>query len=238
VQSCIHCHMIGDAQRALDRGRKQPIPEQVLFSYPHPKTLGLILDPRERATVLRAEPSSPAEQAGFKKGDVIVKLEGQPLLSIADVQWVLQQASPEGASLKAQVRRGDGTAEVTLTLPGGWRHGEDISWRASSWGLRRMATGGLLVEELPAEAREKAGLAEGAMALRVKHVGQFGPHAAAKQAGFREGDVVVSFDGRTDLRRETDVLAYAVTNHKPGERVPVTVLRDGKKIDLTLPMQE
>jgi hypothetical protein len=61
VQSCIHCHMIGDAQKALYRSRKQPIPEQVLFSYPHPKTLGLILDPRERATVLRVEASSPAE---------------------------------------------------------------------------------------------------------------------------------------------------------------------------------
>jgi hypothetical protein len=238
VQSCIHCHMIGDARRALYRSRKEPIPEEALFSYPHPKTLGLILDPREPATVLRVEASSPAEQAGFRTGDVIRKLEGEPLLSIADVQWVLQQASPEGASLKAEVQRGEGTTELTLTLPKGWRHGEDISWRASSWGLRRMATGGMLLEALPAEEREKAGLAEGSMALRVKYLGQSGPHGAAKQAGFRQGDVLVSFDGRTDLFRETDVLAHGVTDHKPGERVPVTVLRDGKKIDLTLPLQE
>jgi hypothetical protein len=238
VQSCIHCHMIGEAQKAVYRSRKEPIPEQVLFSYPHPKTLGLILDPRERATVLRTEAASAAEQAGFHKGDVILKLEGQPLLSIADVQWVLHRASPDGVALKAEVQRGEGTAEVTLTLPKGWRQREDLSWRASSWGLRRMASGGMLLEELPAEDREKAGLADAAMALRVKYLGQSGPHAAAKQAGFRQGDVLLSVDGRTDLRRETDLLAQEVINHRPGDRVPVTVLRDGKKVDLMLPMQE
>jgi hypothetical protein len=238
VQSCIHCHMIGDAQKALYRTRQQTIPEQVLFSYPHPKTLGLILDPRERATVLRVEESSLAEKAGFRQGDVIRKLEGQPLLSIADVQWVLHRASPEGASLKAEVERGEVVQELTFTLPKGWRQREDLSWRASSWGLRRMATGGMLLEDLPAEDREKAGLAEGAMALRVKYLGQAGPHAAAKQAGFRQGDVLVAYDGRTDLRRETDLFAQGVTEHKPGERVPVTVLRDGKKVELMLPMQE
>src|SRR5260370_29696262 len=58
VQSCIHCHQIGDAQRQLYRDRKEPIPEQVVFSYPHPKSQGLILDPREKATVLRVEKNS------------------------------------------------------------------------------------------------------------------------------------------------------------------------------------
>jgi hypothetical protein len=238
VPSCIHCHQVGDAQRQLYRARGKPIPEQLLFSYPHPKSLGLILDPRERATVLRAEKGSPAGEAGFEKGDVILRLAGQPLLSIADVQWVLQQAPPDGTSLKAEVRRGERTVELALALPKRWRHREDISWRASSWGLRRMAAGGMLLEELPAEARKKAGLSETGMALRVKYLGQGGPHGAAHRAGFRQGDVITSFDERTDLRRETDFLAYALNNHKAGDQVAATVLRDGKKVNLTLPMQE
>src|SRR5262249_23727549 len=98
VQSCIHCHQIGDAHRKLLRSRKEALPENVLFPYPHPKSQGLILDPRERATVLRAEKDTPAEKAGFKAGDVILSLAGQPLLSIADVQWVLQQIPAAGAS--------------------------------------------------------------------------------------------------------------------------------------------
>jgi hypothetical protein len=237
--SCIHCHQIGDAQRQLYRSRKGAIPDEVLFPYPHPKALGLVLDPKEKATVLRVEAQSPAEQAGFRKGDEIVRLEGQPLLSIADVQWVLHRAPAGGAPLKAAVRRGGRQAELTLTLPKGWRERDDISWRASTWGLRAMATGGMLLEPVPPEERRKSGLGEETMALRVKWPGGGnGPHGAALRAGFRQGDVLVSFDGRADLPRETDLIAYALRNRRPGEKVSVSVLRDGKRHDLTLPMQE
>jgi serine protease Do len=239
VPSCIHCHQVGDAQRQYYRSKGKAIPEQLLFSYPHPKTLGLVLDPKEKATVLRVEKKSLAAEAGFEAGDVILRLGGQPLLSMADVQWVLHQAPADGATLKAEVRRGGRTVEVTLTLPKGWRRAEDISWRASTWGLRRMASGGLLLEDLPAEERKKAGLSETGMALRVKYAGQGnGPHGAAARAGVRQGDVLVSFDGQTDLRRETDLLAYALLNRKVGDTVTATLLRDGKKIEVKLPMQE
>jgi hypothetical protein len=239
VPSCIHCHQIGDALHQLYRDRKAAIPEKVLFPYPHPKSIGLILDPRERAAVARVEPKSPAAESGFKDGDVILKLDGQPLLSIADVQWVLHQAAADGATVKAEVRRGDGKAELTLTLPKGWRQRDDISWRASTWGFRRMASGGMLLETLPAEDRKKAGLPETGMALRVKYAGGGGgPHGAAQRAGFRQGDVLIAFDERTDLPREADLLAHALNSHKVGDKVAVTVLRDGRKVSLTLPMQE
>jgi len=48
---------------------------------------------------------------------------------------------------------------------------------------------------------------------------------------------VISFDGKTTLSRETDLMAYALTHCQPGAQVAVTVLRDGKKLMLTLPMQ-
>ena len=64
------------------------------------------------------------------------------------------------------------------------------------------------------------------MALRVRYLGGgSGPHGAAKQAGFRQGDILVAFDGKKDLQRETDLLAYAVNAHKPGEKVTVIVRR-------------
>jgi hypothetical protein len=239
AQNCIHCHQIGDAQKALERSRHKPLDERTLFPYPHPKSIGLILDPKERATVLRTEPDTPAARAGFHPGDAVVTLAGQPLLSIADVQWVLHRADPVGATIKAEVQRGDHREELTLTLPAGWRHRDDISWRASSWGLRRMGLGGMALEPLPAEDRPMANLPPGGMALRVKLVGQgAGPHGAAARAGFKKGDVLVAYDGRTDFRRETDVLAYAVTAHQPGETVTAAVLRDGRRLELTLPMQE
>lgn len=237
VQSCIHCHQIGDAQRDLARGRKGPFPERLLFPYPHPKAVGLILDPKQRATVLRVVEGSSADKAGFRSGDRIVRLEGQPLLSIADVQWVLHQTAPAGAALKAEVHR-DGTSRtITLELSAGWRRQDDISWRASTWGLRRMATGGMLLVPLEAAKCKEIGVPDGGMALLAKHVGQYGPHAAARNAGFRPGDVLIGFDGRTDLLRETDLIAHALFARRPGDRVRTTFLRDGKKMELPLPMQ-
>ena len=101
-----------------------------------------------------------------------------------------------------------------------------------------MATGGLVLENITAEERRLAKLPDTGMALRVKFVGQNGPHAAGKKAGFLKGDIVLSFDERKELLRETDFLAYAVTTRRPGDRVAVTVWREGKTIALILPMQD
>jgi S1-C subfamily serine protease len=100
-----------------------------------------------------------------------------------------------------------------------------------------MALGGLILEDLPAAEREAAGSAASDLALRVKGVGQYGAHAVAKKAGFQEGDIIVAFDGQTRTMTESALLAYAVRNRMPGDMVPVTVLRAGARVDLSLPMQ-
>ena len=107
-------------------------------------------------------------------------------------------------------------------------------------GVARSDPDGLLatpLETVPAEERTKLGIEDGAMALRAKHVGQYGEHAAAKNAGFRQGDVVVALNGRDDVKSETEWMTWLVNAKKAGEKVPVTVLRGGEKIELTLPMQ-
>ena len=234
VPSCIHCHQVGDAITSVYRAKKEPLPEAVLFPYPHPKAQGLILDPKERATVLKVEKDSPAEKSGFKTGDQIKALSGQPLLSLADVQWVLHHTPADGATLTADVVRDGKPASVALALPKGWRQADDISWRSSTWGLRRMATGGMLLEQVE---ERPAGVPKSGMALRAKHVGQFGPHAAAQKAGFRKDDVLVGFDGRDDLLRESDLLRHALNQRRIGDTVPVQVLRGGERLKLSLPMQ-
>lgn len=238
AKSCIHCHQIGDAQRDLYRSRGEAIPDTVLNPYPHPRSLGLILNPDERGTVKEVRERSLAAAAGFRPGDRIKQLNGQPILSIADVQWVLHNTSSSGGPILARVQRDGQPLELTLTLPAGWRNLDEISWRVSAWGLRRMVTGGLLLESVESELRGKDGIPTEGMALRVKHVGQYGPHAAAKNAGFQAGDILVSFDKRTDLLTDSAVLRYGATETKPGERVAVDILRAGQRQTLQLPMQE
>ena len=236
VQSCIHCHQVGDAIKAYYRAKKEPLPQEVLFPYPHPKSQGLILDPKEKATVLKVLPGSAAEKSGLKSGDQIKTLVGQPLLSIADVQWVLHRASADGAKIEAEVVRDSKPIELTLTLEKGWRRADDISWRTSSWWLRRMAAGGMKLENI--DGPLPAAVPKEGMALIVRYLGANGPHGAAKAAGIQMGDVVVSFDGRTDLLRETDVFAHGLLSKNIGDKVVVKVIRGGKTLEMTIPMQE
>lgn len=238
VRSCIHCHQIGDAVRDFYRTRNVPIPETVLYPYPHPTVVGWTLDPKSKATLKAVTDGSAAEQAGFRAGDEILTLNGQPILSSADVQWVLNQVSPEGDTVQATVNRNDSELTLSVKLERGWRKAGDLSWRVSSWGLRRMSTGGLRLLAADSEERRRYDIPEGQMALKVDHVGQYNAHAAAKRAGFRKGDLLISVDGRTDLLTEDDLLVYGVTHKKPGEKAVVTVLRNGRQQTLHLPMQK
>jgi serine protease Do len=240
VQSCIHCHQIGDAQRLYYRETTGKIPEQVMFPYPHPKAIGLILDPKECATVLSVERGSLAAKAGFQAGDRIQKLNGQPMFSFADVQWVLHQTPASGGSVKAIVHHGpdkhdSAKRELTLDLPAGWRRQDDIAWRASSWQLRQLGLGGMLTKPLSAEDRAERTIPATSMALKVEHVGQFAPHDGAKKAGVQNGDILISYDGRTDLVRETDLLTYAINKVPVGKTVPAVFLRGDEKISTMLP---
>ncbi len=152
------------------------------------------------------------------------------------MQWVLHTAKAP-VRLKAELRRGGRQAAATLSLGKEWRRLCDLSWRTTTWDLRRMALGGLTLEELPTADRQKVGLDDTDLALRVKAVGQYGAHAVAKKAGFQKDDIFVAFDGQTRAMTESGLLAYAVQTRMPGDMVPVTVLRAGERVDLTLPMQ-
>lgn len=231
VGSCIHCHQVRDAERLMHRSARKPMPDRVLHPWPLPDVFGLHLDPRRKALVARVDGGSAAERAGFRAGDELVSLERQPLVSIADVQWVLENAGEEG-DLAALVRRGEQDVALKLPLEPGWRKRSDISWRATTWDLRRMGTGGLLLEDLTDADRRSAGLDPATLALRVKHAGEYGEHATAKNAGVRKGDIIISVDGRADPLRETDLIAYTVQKKLPGDGLELVVLRGKERKEL------
>ena len=236
VQSCIHCHQVGESIHLINRQPGKPMAEEVLYPYPHPKILGLILDPKEKARVSEVTKGSSADKDGFEAGDEILALAGQPLLSIGDFQWVLHNAKHED-KLTAVVQRGGKTLTLPVTLAAGWRQKGDISWRATSWDLRRMATGGLLLVPLTEDERKSAKLEENVLALRIKHAGEYNEHAAAKNAGFRKGDILIELDGSTAPLTESELLVAMMNGKKPGDKVPAAVLREGKRIELKLPIQ-
>ena len=237
VKSCIHCHQVGDARRDFYWKAKKPIPDRILWPYPHPKSVGLVMNPDELATVQEVLPGTPAAAAGLRSGDSLASFNGQPMLSTADVQWVLHNVDPDGASVPLVVNRGGRSTNLSLSLGKGWREKGDLSWRVSTWGLRRMAAGGLVLNAATAEEGRPSGIARDAMALLVRRAGKYGPHGTARRVGFREGDIITSFDGRSDLLTEQQLLTYVATSKRHGDRVSVDVLRNGRKMNFKLPIQ-
>jgi hypothetical protein len=236
VPSCIHCHQIGDGLRMTFRKKKETVPVDLIYPMPAPETIGMTLAPDQAARVESVAVDSAAAKAGFEPGDNIVSLAGQPLVSVADMSWILHR-SPESGSLAAVVKRGSGEKSLNLTLPSGWRTKSDISRRVGTWEMRAMACGGLLMEDLKDEERSQRGLGNNEMALLVKHVGEYGKHAAAKKAGFQKNDILVAIDGASARVTESELIGRLLQKHSPGAQVKATVLRGQERVDLTLPMQ-
>lgn len=236
VQSCVHCHQIGDALRATLREEKKPLPDHLIYPFPAPEVIGLTLAPDHSARVTAVAAGSPAAKAGFKPGDDITALDSQPLISSSDFSWVLHH-TPASGTLTASVKRGESPTVLTISLPEGWRRESDISRRVGTWDMRAMAIGGLVLEDVPDADRAALNLKNDQLALRVKHVGQYNKHAAAKHAGWQQGDILVGIDSLTTRASEGALIGHLLQKHQPGEKLTTAVLRGGTQILLTLPMQ-
>lgn len=233
ARSCLHCHQVAEGFRTTAREQDR-LTDREIYPYPDPEVIGLTFDPRGRARVARVRPGSEADAAGIRAGDVIEQLDGQALISVADVQWVLDRAPTDATSLAAAVRREDQGLTVIIGLPEGWRRRGDLSWRASAWDMRKSALGGMRLERLLRAERRELGLPEDGMALRAGHVGEYDDHARAKEAGLQAGDVIVGVDGDHSDRTESDLLASGFRSKRPGESLRVEYLRGTGRHEATI----
>ncbi len=237
--SCVHCHFVPAAEMMGLMSLKEPITDRHLWAYPLPESIGLSLDPKEMATVSKVFSHSPAAHAGFKVGDEIQSIEGQPILSIADVQWALHRTDDE-ATINVSIQNATGTSKVTLRLPKGWRRNGEFVERTSSWDLFKVKLLGIAkMQALSAEKRAAAGIAEGEMALRVEKLAPSwgGINKDARVAGLKEGDVVVKVDGKTNIASHSELLAYLVQEKSSGDTLALTILRKGELDLIKIPLK-
>jgi len=225
---CIHCHNVPEDLRRV-KYQQNRLSAADLWVYPLPENIGLKMDADDGLRVKSVVADSPADRAGLLPEDELVLMNGQRLISQADIQWVLHRA-PVQTQLAITLKRGGETLAKSVTLSGRWKE-TDLSWRESSWALRP----GLQTIALSNAQKEEQGLPANALALRVLRVQ---PKAAyVKQAGLRQGDVIVAVDSRTAPMTESQFMAYVRLNHPPGDSVRLTVLRGQQKEELTMRLE-
>jgi len=90
---------------------------------------------------------------------------------------------------------------------------------------------------LTPEESEQAGSNTG-IGFFVQGVGQYGIHQAAKRAGVKPNDIVLSIAGINQPMTESQLLVNLIRSTKPGDVIQIEVLRDGKPRTIELPIQE
>jgi membrane-associated protease RseP (regulator of RpoE activity) len=226
---CIECHEVrGNVLRHKWKAKRLTAAD--IWPYPLPENLGLQMDVDDGLRVKTVAPDSPAARAGIAAGDELVTLDGQPLISQADIQWVLHRA-PVETKVVAALKRGSKELRKTITLSGTWKE-SDLSWRASTGpGLRY----GLSTVPLSDAEKKQAKLADDRLALMVKHM-VAERTAGLRKAGLRVGDVIIAVDGKSHAMTESQFLAYVRLNHGPDDQVKLTVLRGKERVELAVPM--
>lgn len=230
--NCIHCHNIHDAehQHALDTGTYTPA---MLWKYPLPDNIGLKIDRKNGIQVSEVVSGSAAAASGIKVGENIVRMNGQRMTSIADMQWVLHQL-PNTATHVTVECDASGVHEVELT--NGWKM-HDFSWRGSMWNAPPRLQ--VWLPEVTGDELAKLGLPQTDSALEVRWINKEGRGGQQTLAdGLREKDIVIAVADKPIRMNSRQFQAHLKLNYKVGDHLPLTVLRDGKKVELQLKFVE
>jgi hypothetical protein len=216
-KGCFHCHEVHRAVVDSMFMEKRPIPDSMLWVHPRPSVLGLEFDRERCARVTAVEPGSLAARAGLEPGDDLEAMAGQPLLSPADVRWVLHNFPDGGGDLPVEVLRGGKASTRVLSLPAGWRRKEDFVWRYRLAGYASWLWAGVGFRDDP-----------GGVLVDRRSPDWFKKPNRDGRSALRPGDLVVEVDGRKGMDRSA-LLAYLMREKALGSTVTMVVVRGGKR---------
>jgi serine protease Do len=172
-------------------------------------------------------PKSPAERAGIKRGDVILKLNGQDVENTGQLRNLVAEA-PVGSKVKVGLFRDKQEKEVEVTI--GEQPKEMAMAKKSEEGeTANAALRGVKVENITPDTVSKFDLpkgAEGVVIVRIE------PGSAAQEAGLQRGDVIAEIDRKAV--RDTDAYDRIVSKLKKDEEVLLLINRRGRTIYLTI----
>ncbi len=146
------------------------------------------LDKPEGALVSTVEKGGPGDKAGLQSGDVIRKVNGQPIVSSGDLPAAISMATP-GDSVKLDIWRQGAAKEITAQLG-------NLNDKANAKAVElagkkdaaRQGRLGLALRPLQPDEQQELGLLSGLVVQQAS-----GP---AAMAGIQSGDILISVNGK------------------------------------------
>jgi S1-C subfamily serine protease len=208
------------------------------------------------ALVIDVTPSSPADKAGLRGsdrqveidgeavrvgGDVVTAVNGQPVQGFDDLVTYLASSAQSGQTLKLTVLRGGKEETVNATLAArpqvaaqGQSQGEVSS---GVWlGIQGMSVTPEIAQALKLSADQQGVLVEqvevNSPADEAGLQGSYKPLTINGEQVTVGGDIITAIDKKPVTQIE-DLQSF-LQQAKSGQKVTLTLLRDGKKMDVTM----
>jgi serine protease Do len=222
------------------------------------------LDPNQRGVLVsEVNSGTPADKAGLLGstdeitvdgvqlpvgGDVIIAIDGKPVTKMADIISYLTSNTSVGQAVTLSILRDGQLMDVKVTMAA--RPGSQSEQSSSNTPNETSnkawlgITGGTLTSDI-AQAMELnsdqlgvlvAVVATGSPAEDAGLKGSDRTETIAGQQVPLGGDVITAIDGQQI--ESMDALANALASYKPGDKITVTILRNGQQLDLRVTLGE
>jgi S1-C subfamily serine protease len=208
----------------------------------------LELDRDQRgALVETVQSGSPADKAGIKAsdetvtinsseitigGDIITKINDREVKSMDDIISYLAFHTEVGDKVTLHILRDGKEQDIELTLAARPSVEERTGVKANENTIREQvgeAWIGTYVKDISANDIKKLELPEGTTGALITQVTKDSP---ADDANLQENDIIQKIDD-TEIKSVDDLKAE-LSKYMPGERVTLTILRDGKTKEVRL----
>ena len=176
------------------------------------------------AIVDQVNAGSPAEKAGLKQGDVILKVSGQAIDNSNSLRNRVSELAP-GTAITLDVFRHGENRQLTAAL------GEMTPEEQSAPASQSAKTGdlGMTLESLTSSLASQFNVPRGTTGVVVTAVD---PSSSAAQAGMRSGDVITQLNGQAI---DSPSKAREVLSARHDRPVLAGVVRGGQHFFVALP---
>lgn len=201
------------------------------------------LDIDEGVVIVDVVDDSPADDAGLRRKDIIVKFNGQSVVDSDDLADFVEELEAGAEAELVIIRKGkEKTIEVEVgessdfkwygTRSGSSLRMPKIITRGYNFSMGTHGYIGVAIQNLSEQLGDYFGIENGEGVL-VTEVFEDSP---AEKAGLKAGDVIVSVDGESVA--ETDELQEIISETEEGDQVAVDYIRKGAKGQVNIEVTE